>query len=92
MYALETRMPFTSILSINNFIIDQQTDDIYLYGLYGKKGKESLNSDLTGYYVIKFDSSGKQIWQQSHDITDKQLNSFGNAGNLFVSSFFLHFL
>ena len=78
---------FDDQLSINNFIIDQQTDDIYLYGLYGKKGKESLNSDLTGYYVIKFDSSGKQIWQQSHDITDKQLNSFGNAGNLFVSSF-----
>ena len=77
---------FDDQLSINNFIIDEQTNDIYLYGLYGKKGKESLNTDLSGYYVTKYDSTGKQLWQKTQDIIDKQLNSFGNAGNLFLST------
>ena len=67
---------FEDQLSINNFIEDEDTKEIYVYGIYGAKGKESLTSNPAGYYVIKYDASGKLIWKQFKDITEKDFNSY----------------
>lgn len=76
---------FIDQLTINNFYIDELTQDIYVYGLYGKKDKKNINSNPTGYYVFKFNQKGDLIWKQLSDINDKQLNGFGNEGNLYTS-------
>lgn len=76
---------FVDQLTINNFYIDELTQDIYVYGLYGNKGKSNIKSDPSGYYVFKFNQKGDLIWKQTADINDKQLNGFGNEGNLFTS-------
>lgn len=76
---------FIDQLTINNFYIDESTQDIYVYGLYGNKGNKNIYSNPRGYYIFKFNQKGDLIWKQIKDINDKQLNSFGNEGNLFAS-------
>ena len=77
---------FADQLAINNFIIDEDTNDMYLYGFFGKKDKESLTSDIVGYYVIKYDSLGNVIWQKENIINDKNINNFDNPVYLDVSA------
>ena len=77
---------FADQLSINNLIIDNQTKDIYIYGFFGKKGKESLTSDIEGYYVIKYDFLGNLVWQKEYIINDKNINSFDRPVYLDVSA------
>jgi hypothetical protein len=77
---------FADQLSINNFIIDEDTNDMYLYGFFGKKDKESLTSDIVGYYVIKYDSTGNVVWQKENIINDKKINNFDDPVYLDVSA------
>jgi len=75
---------FVDQLTINNFYIDELTQDIYVYGLFGEKDKKNINSNPKGYYIFKFNQKGDLLWKQSSDINDKQLNSFSNEGNLYT--------
>lgn len=64
---------FSNDLGINDFIIHLQTGDVYVYGLLGKKAKE-LNdyNEPGGFYVVKFDKTGKKIWESINEISDKK--------------------
>lgn len=64
---------FVDDLSINNFLQDAKTGEVYIYGLFGEKSK-GLNDDNSalGYYIFKFDKSGKKIWESINTINDKK--------------------
>ena len=61
-----------SDLSINNFVVDKNTEDVYVYGLFGKEGKASNYSKNVplGVYVFKFDKKGKLLWESTQYIVD----------------------
>jgi hypothetical protein len=64
---------FVDDLSINNFLQDEKTGEVYIYGLFGEKSK-GLNDDnsASGYYIFKFDKTGKKIWETINTIDDKK--------------------
>ncbi|MGC4040898.1 MAG: hypothetical protein QM710_09000 [Flavobacterium sp.] len=66
---------FDDDLFINNYITDKNNGDIYVYGLYSDK-PAALNKEVIprGYYVFKFDKTGKKIWESINKIDDKDLN------------------
>jgi hypothetical protein len=63
---------FLTDLGINDFLVDNVTLDVYIFGLYGFKGRE-LNDDNSpaGHYIFKFDKDGNQIWKSINKIDDK---------------------
>ncbi|MFV5684957.1 hypothetical protein ACM55I_05885 [Flavobacterium sp. GB2R13] len=67
---------FKSDMGINDLLEDKKTGDVYIYGLFGNKA-EKLNDMNTpsGYYVFKFDKTGKKIWESINKIDDvKEFN------------------
>lgn len=64
---------FSDDLSINNFIVDPITNEVYVYGLYGKRAEKSNDNSNTplGYYVFKFKEDGTKIWEVINPIDDK---------------------
>lgn len=66
---------FDDDLFINNYITDKSNGDVYIYGLYSDKSG-ALNKEVSpqGYYVFKFDKTGKKIWESVNKIDDKDLN------------------
>jgi hypothetical protein len=65
---------FDDDLFINGAISDKDGNS-YFYGLYSDKACK-LNDEVKpkGYYVYKFDKSGKQIWKSIQPIDDKDFN------------------
>jgi hypothetical protein len=63
---------FLTDIAINDFIEDNVTKDVYVYGLYGDKAKK-INDDNSpsGYYIFKFDKEGNKIWESINEITDR---------------------
>lgn len=63
---------FSSHMAINDFIEDNVTKDIYVFGLFGNKAQD-INDDNspTGYYVFKFDKDGNKVWESINAIDDK---------------------
>ena len=79
---------YVSDLTINNFVIDQKTEEVYVYGLFGKNAKSSSNitNEPLGFYVFKFDKSGNKIWESVQTINDKSdFNANQNITNLKLS-------
>lgn len=77
-----------SDLCINNFVVDKQSQDVYIYGLYGKEGKMSnfLKNEPLGIYIFKFDKSGKKIWESNYDIQDLTgFNKSQELNNVFLN-------
>ncbi len=67
---------FNDDLFINNFFVDQQNGDVYIYGLYGDEASKLTNlGKPMGYYVFKFDQKGNKIWESLNKINDKHFNS-----------------
>jgi hypothetical protein len=64
---------FSDDLSINNFKVDTSTNEVYVYGLYGKRAERSNDNSNTplGYYVFKFKEDGTKIWEVINAIDDK---------------------
>lgn len=82
-----SRFIFTDDLSINNYWTDSKTGDIYIYGLFSDESSK-LNSlvNALGYYIFKFDKSGKKIWQSINKINDSDFNH-----NHYMMEFYLEF-
>ncbi|MES2811865.1 MAG: hypothetical protein V4670_05275 [Bacteroidota bacterium] len=61
-----------SDLAINNFVVNKETGELYVYGLYGNEGKSSnyLKNIPLGLYVFKFDKRGKLVWESTQEIVD----------------------
>jgi hypothetical protein len=81
----ETGDTYISDLTINNFVIDKKTDEVYIYGLFGEQAKSSnsITNKPTGFYVFKFDKSGNKIWESIHKIEDKiHFNANQNISNI----------
>ncbi len=66
---------FDDDLFVNNYITDRNNGDVYVYGLYSDK-PASLNKEVIprGYYVFKFDKTGKKLWESINKIEDKDFN------------------
>lgn len=62
---------FDDQLSLNNFYIDTETNDLYIYGIYGKKEESLEGNEIAGYYIIKFDADGKKLWQKTEELSDE---------------------
>lgn len=76
---------FGDDLSINNYIEDVKTGDIYIYGLYGDVlGKLNDMANPKGFYIFKFDKSGKKVWESINKIDDGGFNSGHVMTSVFV--------
>jgi hypothetical protein len=76
---------FKDDLSINNYIEDVNNGDIYIYGLYGDElGKLNDMANPKGYYVFKFNKSGKKIWESINKIEDNDFNKAHTMITIFV--------
>jgi hypothetical protein len=73
------RMVFGDDLSINNYIIDESTKTIYVYGLFGK---ESENSP-SGYYIFKFSEKGEKLFESINYITNKDFQDEAYKSHLY---------
>nr|WP_315156297.1 hypothetical protein [uncultured Flavobacterium sp.] len=72
---ISSLMFFEDDLSINNYIVDVKTGDIYIYGLYGDEfGNLNNSAKPKGYYVFKFDKTGKKLWESINIIEDSDFN------------------
>lgn len=81
---LDKFLHFGDDLSINNYIKDTKTGDIYIYGLYGDEfGKLNTMANPKGFYIFKFDKSGNKVWESINKIEDAGFNS----GHVMVSVF-----
>jgi len=65
---------FEDDLNINNFIVDEKTNEVYVYGLIGKKDRRSnfISNEPLGYYIFKFSEDGDKIWESINMISDKK--------------------
>jgi hypothetical protein len=76
---------FKDDLSINNYIEDVKNGDIFIYGLYGDElGKLNDQANPKGYYVFKFDKSGKKIWESINKIEDNDFNKAHTMTTIFI--------
>lgn len=76
---------FGDDLSINNYIEDASNGDIYIFGLYGDElGKLNDMANPKGYYIFKFDKSGKNIWESINKIDDADFNKGHVMTTVFV--------
>nr|WP_315170540.1 hypothetical protein [uncultured Flavobacterium sp.] len=76
---------FADDLSINNYIEDFETGEIYIYGLYGDEfGNLNTSANPKGYYVFKFDKTGKKLWESINNIEDSDFNKDHVMTTVFV--------
>jgi hypothetical protein len=75
-------LSFGDDLSINNFIIDKNTKDIYVYGLFGKQSEKSPS----GYYIFKFSDKGEKLYESINYINDKAFQDEAYKVHLYTSS------
>ena len=63
---------FLTDSAIHDFIEDNITKDVYVYGLYGDNARK-INDDNSpsGFYIFKFDKEGKKVWESINRIDDK---------------------
>lgn len=82
---------FGDDLSINNYIEDFKTGDIYIYGLYGNES-EKLNdmANPKGFYIFKFDKSGNKIWESINNIEESDFNKDHVMTTVFVDLYQLN--
>jgi len=64
---------FADQLSINNFYVDPDSGNLYIYGLYGKNDGKFVNNVVQGFYIVKCDAKGNKIWQKTEEIRDEQI-------------------
>jgi hypothetical protein len=76
---------FFDDLWINNYIEDQTNGDIYIYGLFGDEPSK-LNNQASpkGYYVFKFDKTGKKLWESINKLEDSDFNKGHAMTTVFV--------
>ncbi|RTY95882.1 hypothetical protein [Flavobacterium sp. GT3R68] len=65
---------FLDDLSIDNFMVDKKTEDVYVYGIFGDHARKSreIGNDPLGYYIFKYDKKGNKIWESINPISDKK--------------------
>jgi hypothetical protein len=72
---------FWTDFGINDFIVDPNTNDVYVYGLFGNKSNDLNDSNAPkGYYIFKFDKNGNKLWESMNEIIDKK--DFNNKVHL----------
>jgi hypothetical protein len=65
-----TYTPKPYVNAFVNIQYDPISDAIYVFGLYGPKAFESSGSKYEGYYFMKYDKSGKQIWKMEENVPE----------------------
>lgn len=66
----------------NEIYQDTKTGDIYIYGLFVNEYEKMLKSNSPmGYYIFKFDKTGKKVWESINKIDDK--NDFNDKSRPF---------
>lgn len=61
-----------SELAVNNYLVDKNTGNVYVYGLFGSQAKEITNTSNIplGFYVFKYDAKGKLQWESHQEVMD----------------------
>ncbi|SHJ19522.1 hypothetical protein [Flavobacterium terrae] len=61
-----------SELAVNNYLVDKNSGNVYVYGLFGSEAKEITNSTNIplGFYIFKYDSNGKLLWESHQEVLD----------------------
>lgn len=60
-------------LSINNYLEDRKTGDLYVYGIYSDENPKKIGDRIhpNGFYVFKFDKEGNKVWESINKIDGK---------------------
>ena len=84
LHDINTNANFTLYKDVN-FAYDYRVDDkgnLYVFGILGTLGRKHLESDPTGYFVIKYDTEGNKIWERIANMDDpnykKENKKFSN--------------
>lgn len=61
-----------SELAVNNYLVDKNTGNVYVYGLFGSQAKEITDTSNIplGFYVFKYDAKGKLKWESHQEVID----------------------
>lgn len=61
-----------SELAVNNYLVDKNTGNVYVYGLFGSQAKEITDTSNIplGFYVFKYDAKGKLQWESHQEVID----------------------
>ncbi len=82
---------FYDDLWINNYYEDIKNGDVYIYGLFSDKAtKLNGNAKPAGYYVFKFDKTGKKIWEAINKLEDNDFNKSHTVTTVFVDFYQLN--
>ncbi|GGE98845.1 opioid growth factor receptor-related protein [Flavobacterium limi] len=82
---------FADDLSINNYIEDANTGDIYIYGLFGDEaGKLNTMASPKGFYIFKYDKLGNKTWESINAIEDNDFNKGHVMNTIYVDLFQLN--
>jgi hypothetical protein len=63
---------FFGILSINNYLEDRNSGDLYVYGIFSETARKANGGGRSpnGFYVFKFDKNGNKLWESINNIED----------------------
>jgi hypothetical protein len=70
---------FGDDLSINNYIIDEDTKSIFIYGLFGKESEEKP----AGYYIFKYSENGEKLYESINYIKNEDFQSKSYKNTLY---------
>jgi hypothetical protein len=70
---------FADDMSINNYIIDEDTKSIFIYGLFGKESEEKP----AGYYIFKYSENGEKIYESINYIKNEDFQSKSYKNTLY---------
>lgn len=59
-----------NILDFNNYYIDSNTNDFYVYGILdSKKSSGTTLKAPLGFYIIKYSDKGDKVWEKVYDLS-----------------------
>lgn len=68
-------MRFGFSLNFNGYYEDLSTGDMYFCGLFSNEKDQSDTMKNAGYYVMKFNSQGKKIWEYIKTLDNKRFSA-----------------
>lgn len=71
-----TTEALANIGALGDIVFDQKNNAIYIYGLFGPGSYRANNSNnpTKGYFIQKYDLTGKQLWKKEYEFSEKLLN------------------
>lgn len=68
MYSFGSELNFYNSLDVNNYLIDNDTKDVFIYGIViDKESHQPI-----AFYITRFKNSGELMWNKFNEVDDKE--------------------